>query len=172
MSHAAVQPYIEQALALGAADALAVTPHDLCFDSRTLLKCMFGCDDWGRNHSCPSRPANVSLAEYKEMLCRYSHGVLVHTHDKASLQRITLAVEGRAFAEGYYFAFSLADCGCCAACAGVDGQPCRFPQKARPALHSVGIDVFATVRRLGLPIHTLTDPAAEEQNWYGLVFIE
>jgi hypothetical protein len=36
----------------------------------------------------------------------------------------------------------------------------------------VGIDVFKTVRALGLPLTTLSDPNTEEQNWYSAVFIE
>ena len=43
---------------------------------------------------------------------------------------------------------------------------------ARPAFHSVGIDVFATVHRFGLPLRTLFDPGKEEQNWYSAVFVE
>ena len=167
------QAYLDLARELGATDAVAVSPQDMCFDSRTLLKCMFGCGDWGRNHTCPSRPANVSLAEYREMLCRYSWGVLIHTHDKALSQRISLSLEGTAFREGYYFAFSLSDCACCpGGCAAEQNQPCRFPRQARPAFHSVGIDVFKTVRQLGLPLRTLTDPGQEEQNWYSVVFVE
>lgn len=44
--------------------------------------------------------------------------------------------------------------------------------KARPAFHSVGIDVFKTVRQFGLPIKTLSDADTEEQNWYSAVFID
>jgi hypothetical protein len=35
----------------------------------------------------------------------------------------------------------------------------------------VGIDVFATVRRFGLPIETLANKE-QEQNWYAAVFME
>jgi predicted metal-binding protein len=80
--------------------------------------------------------------------------------------------ERKAFVEGYYFAFSLSDCGLCKECAGFTNGECRNVVKARPAFHSVGIDVFKTVRQLGLPINTLFDPAAEEQNWYAAVFVE
>lgn len=166
------QKYIDLALSLGAVDAVPFAISDICFDPRTLLKCMYGCKDWGCGNTCPSRKSNVSLAEYKDMLSRYQWGVIIHAHNKADSHKASLAVEGRAFADGYYFAFSLSDCALCQKCAGFDGQPCRFPAKARPAFHSVGIDVFKTARQLGLPIQTLFDPDKEEQNWYSAVFIE
>ena len=164
--------YCEKALELGAVDAVPFAICDIVFDSRTLLKCMFGCADWGKNHTCPSRAGSPSMAEYREMFSRYRGGLVIHTHEKWLSQSISLALEGQAFAEGWYFAFSLSDCGLCETCAAVGCEPCRFPKKARPAFHSVGIDVFQTVRGLGLPIYTLHDPAKETQNWYSALFIQ
>jgi predicted metal-binding protein len=69
-------------------------------------------------------------------------------------------------------AFSLSDCALCKRCAGFDGKPCANKKKARPAFHSVGIDVFATVKEMGLPIHTLREDDERSQNWYAAVFIE
>ena len=112
------------------------------------------------------------MAEYRDMLSRYQWGVLIHTHDKKLSQRISFALESQAFHDGFYFAFSLSDCGLCDTCAAVCGEACRSPQRARPAFHSVGIDVFETVHRLNLPLNTLGDPAQEEQNWYSAVFIK
>jgi hypothetical protein len=43
---------------------------------------------------------------------------------------------------------------------------------ARPAFHSVGIDVFKTVRQFGLLIETLPSKDHPDQNWYSAVFIE
>ncbi len=164
--------YIDTALSMGAIDAVEFTISDIAFDSRTLLKCMFGCTDWGKCHVCPSRPGSPSAAEYKEMLSRYGGGIIIHTHDKKLSQKISFTIEGDAFRDGHYFAFSLSDCALCSQCAAVTHEPCRFARMARPAFHSVGIDVFKTARGLGLPIETLTDPENEEQNWYSAVFIE
>lgn len=169
---AGFKKYTDKALEMGAVDSVEFDISDIVFDSRTLLKCMFGCDDWGKGHTCPSRPGSPTMAEYKEMFSRYRGGIIVHTHDKALSQKISFAIEGEAFRDGYYFAFSLSDCALCRECAGFSGAPCRFVHQARPAFHSVGIDVFKTVRGLGLPIGTLTDADKEEQNWYSAVFIE
>ena len=43
---------------------------------------------------------------------------------------------------------------------------------ARPAFHSIGIDVFKTVNQMGLPLRTLPTRDHEDQNWYSAVFIE
>ncbi len=56
-------------------------------------------------------------------------------------------------------------------CYGFTGPPCVNPKKARPAFHSVGIDVFKTVRKFGLPIDTLKDEN-DPVNWYSAVFVE
>ncbi|MDD4797563.1 MAG: DUF2284 domain-containing protein [Eubacteriales bacterium] len=166
-SHTLIQAAIDQ----GAVNAVRFDIEDILFDPRTLLKCMFGCEDWGKGHTCPSRPNNISLREYEQMLKRYRWGVLVHAHDKRTTQRISYALESQAFAAGYYFAFSMSDCAICEECSGRDGLPCRDPRRARPAFHSVGIDVFATVRALGLPIETLSR-SDQQQNWYAAVFVE
>ena len=163
--------YIETALKMGAADAAPFTIDDICFDTRTLLKCMYGCTDWGCNHTCPSRPGNPSIPEMQAMFQRYKWGVIIHTHDKKLSQQISFHLESQAFQDGYYFAMSLSDCGLCETCAAVKDQPCRFKRQARPAFHSVGIDVFKTVKQLGLPISTLSQPG-QEQNWYSAVFVE
>lgn len=166
------EKYIKYALENGASDAVRFDISDICFDSRTYLKCLYGCPDFGNNHTCPSKPGSPSMAEYKEMFSRYKWGIIVHTHDKTLSQKISFAIEGMAFRDGYYFAFSLSDCAKCEKCAAADGKPCRFVSQARPAFHSVGIDVFKTASKFGLPLHTLKNPENETQNWYSAVFVE
>ena len=166
------QKYIDIALEMGATDAVLFEIDQICFDSRTLLKCMYGCEDWGKNHTCPSRPGNPSMSELKEMFSRYKWGIIVHTHEKKLSQRISFKLESESFHDGYYFAFSLSDCGLCETCAGECNLPCRNVKMARPAFHSVGIDVFKTVSQMGLPIFTLQDRNDPEQNWYSAVFVE
>lgn len=163
--------YINQALKLGAEDAVPFKIEDIEFDPRTILKCSFGCEDWGKGLTCPSRPNSLMPWEYEKVLKRYSWGIIIHTHDKRASQEISFAIEREAFLKGHYFAFSMSDCALCARCAGFAGAQCVHPMKARPAFHSVGIDVFKTVRKFGLPIDTLKDEG-ETPNWYSAVFIE
>ncbi len=162
---------ITEALKLGAVNAVVFNIEDIVFDPRTILKCMFGCKDWGYGHTCPSRPNNLTLEQYERTLKKYNWGVIIHAHDKKTTQEVSFALERRAFIDGCYFAFSMCDCAVCKQCAGFAGEPCRNVEKARPAFHSVGIDVFATARKFGLPIYTLKDET-QEQNWYSAVFVE
>lgn len=162
---------VDAALGLGAVNAVAFNMDDIVFDPRTILKCMFGCGDWGKGHTCPSRPGNLSLEQYEAMLKKYSWGVIIHAHDKRTTQQVSYKLESKAFVDGYYFAFSMCDCALCKECAGFASEPCRNVKQARPAFHSVGIDVFATARKFNLPIYTLKDDT-QEQNWYSAVFVE
>ncbi|MDP4108577.1 MAG: DUF2284 domain-containing protein [Bacillota bacterium] len=163
--------FLEKALQMGASDAVLFGIDDIAFDSRTLLKCMFGCGDWGKNHTCPSRPGFPLPWDFEKILRRYSWGVIIHTHEKKLSHEISFGLEREAFLKGYYMAFSMSDCSSCEKCSCIDGASCRFPKSARPAFHSVGIDVFKTVHNLSLPLDVLQNEK-QQQNWYSAVFIE
>lgn len=162
---------ITKALAMGASDAVFFRIDEIAFDPRTILKCMFGCTDWGKGHTCPSRPGNLSVFDYQRILKNYSWGVLVHSNDNKVCQDVSFELERYAFLQGYYFAFSFSDCSICKECAGLNGKECVNRKNARPSMHSVGIDVFKTVRSFGLPIETLKDES-ETRNCYAAVFVE
>jgi predicted metal-binding protein len=163
--------FLKLAAKLGADHAVAFQIEDIVFDPRTILKCMFGCSDWGKGHTCPSRPGSLKLREYREIFEKYSCGIIIHSKSKKISQDVSLTIEKEAFLKGCYFAFSLSDCALCEECAGHRSKQCANPKKARPALQSVGIDVFKTVHQLGLPLKTLQNQD-EEQNWYSAVFFK
>ena len=164
------QPYIDLALDCGANHAMLVTPDEIVFDGRTLLKCMFGCPDWGTGPTCPSRQGFLKPWEFEALLRKYKAVLIIHAHHKKKAQEASFAVERAAFLDGDVLAFSMSDCALCAECAGNCGEACRNVRMARPAFHSVGIDVFSTVRKLGLPISVLKDED-QEQNWYAAVWL-
>jgi predicted metal-binding protein len=162
--------YLKLARKMGADDALVIWATDVVLDPRTYLKCMYGCKDWGKNWTCPSAPGAIRPWEFGEIfLRRYRLAILVHSFDKKTSQKISLAIEREAFLDGHYFAFSMSDCSLCESCA--HPEPCRNPKQARPAMQGLGIDVYATVRKFGLPLEPLRD-ATVAQNWYSLVLIE
>jgi len=165
-----IRKYIDLAIELGADNAVEFTIDQIVFDSRTLIKCMFGCTDYGFGHTCPSRPGGLKPWEYEKIFSKYERGVIIHSTSKKKSQDVSFEVERRAFLEGNYFAFSLSDCILCEECLGFKSLPCANPQKARPAFHSVGIDVFATVRQFDLPINVL-NVKSETTNWYSAVFV-
>jgi len=156
---------------LGAAHAVRFRPDDLVFDPRTLLKCMYGCDEYAAKHMCPSRPNALRPWEFERILRRYRWGIIIHTHDCVTAQKVALELERRAFYANRPFAISFSNCTLCDTCAGFDDLPCRHPTQARPDFHSVGIDVFRTVERFDLPVAVLQDEE-EEENWYSAVFVE
>jgi len=163
--------YIQQAIALGAVNAVKFNIADIAFDPRVVLKCIFGCKTYGKNHTCPYQKSPLTMEEYKQTLLHYKWGIILQCKDKNISQKASFEVERQAFLDGYYFAFSLSDYGLCKTCAKASELACPFPEKSRPAFHSVGIDVFKTVRSFGLPIEVLRDKDAE-QNWYSAVFVE
>lgn len=162
---------IKKALDMGADHAVAFKIEDIAFDTRTILKCMFGCTDWGKGPTCPSRPGALSVFDFQRVLREYSWGIIVHSSSKKMSQDVSFELEREAFLKGYYFAFSMSDCAICGQCVGLSGRECANRVKARPAFHSAGIDVFKTARRFSLPIETLKDET-EPQNWYSAVFVE
>jgi predicted metal-binding protein len=166
-----IKKYTALALELGADHAVAFTIDQIVFDSRTILKCMFGCSDWGFGHTCPSRKGGLMPWEFKPIFETFKNGIIIHSTDKKVSQDVSYEIERQAFMDGHYFAFSMSDCANCEKCTGFSGNRCANPKKARPAFHSVGIDVFKTVRQFGLPIETLKT-RDEPQNWYSAVFIE
>ena len=163
--------YMQKALDMGAANVVKFELADIVFDSRVILKCMFGCKDYGKEHTCPYQRSPLSMEEYERIFSKYKWGIIIGCPDKPTSQKISYEIERQCFLDGHYFAFSLSDCGLCSKCSKATDTECRFPEKARPAFHSVGIDVFKTVRQLGLPIGVLTD-RDQPQNWYSAVFIE
>ena len=160
-----------KALDLGADHAVIFRLDQIVFDARTLLKCRYGCADWGKGHTCPSAPGSLMPWEYERILQKYSWGLMIHSTSKTLAQEISYTLEQDAFFDGHYFAFSMSDCALCKECAGFRDNPCHHPGKARPAFHSVGIDVFATVRQFDLPL-TILASEDDVQNWYSAVFVE
>ena len=105
--------FVSQALKLGADDAVEFKIGQIVFDPRTIIKCMFGCDDWGKGHTCPSREGFLKPWEFEKILQKYSWGIIVHSHSKKVAQKVSYELERMAFTAGYYFAFSMSDCALC-----------------------------------------------------------
>ena len=163
--------YIDMALDMGADHAVKFNIGDIAFDSRVILKCIFGCATFGKNHTCPYQKSPLSMDEYREIFKKYTWGIVIGCRDKHLSQKVSFEVERACFLDGHYFAFSLSDCGLCKECSKVHNQECRVPTKARPAFHAVGIDVFKTVNDLGMPL-AVAKTYDDEINWYSAVFIE
>ena len=165
-----MQKYVDYAKDHGMIDAMIISPENIFFDIRAFLKCSWGCDRLNaENIRCDSR--NTTTEERIEMVKQYTNILLVHSHSAVELYRVLLRLERTAFLDGYYFAFTLRACAFCDDCKVKIGEDCSFPDKIRPCDQLFGIDVYKTVRQLGLPCEVLQSKE-EVQNRYGFLLID
>jgi len=157
------------ALEMGAADAKIFTVDRIAFDSRALLKCLFGCT--GGMHYCPERRDASSFISFSEIIKKYKWGIIICTHDLETGQSITLAIEKKAFLAGYYFAFGATECARCEKCAYTESKPCVDKRAQRPPLYALGIDVYKTVRGLGWELDVVQNEGDPVKN-ITAVFVE
>jgi predicted metal-binding protein len=170
MKGLSMKKYVQLAKELRMVNALIISPKEICFDIRAILKCRWGCEDFFcESIRCHTR--DTTYQERVEMIARYRHILLVHSHDARALSGAVLAIERAAFLDGYYFAFAIRFCNLCKACAVKKGNLCPTPDKVRPCDQSFGIDVYKTVRNLGLPCEVLQSKK-DIQNRYGFVLID
>lgn len=164
------EKYMDVAKSLDMANARLISPKDIFFDIRAILKCRWGCEDYSENSiRCGTR--NTTFQERVQMVKRYNHILLVHSHDARGLSAAVLEIERTAFLDGHYFAFAIRACNVCKVCAAQLGNPCPNPNKVRPCDQSFGIDVYRTVRNLGLPCAVL-HREHDVQNRYGFVLLD
>ncbi len=161
--------YLQMATDLGMVDGRIISPADIFFDPRAILKCRWGCDDFFK-HSIKCSVRDTSFQERIEMIKAYRDILLLRGHDGSQLSKAVLEIERAAFLDGHYFAFAIRYCRLCPNCALDRGEECPTPDKVRPCDEGFGIDMFKTVRNQGLPCEVL-QAKDEPQNRYGFVLI-
>ena len=166
-----MEKYIQMAKDLKMLDAKLITPDDLVFDIRAILKCRWGCEDCMDPDNIRCHPRETSLEERLAMIKKYKRILLLHSHDARQLSIAALVIEKAAFLDGYYFAFGIRCCNLCKNCHLDKGEQCPTPDKIRPCDQLFGIDMYRTATNLGLPIQVL-QKKDDIQNRYGLVLID
>lgn len=162
--------YIRIAKEFNMAKAIIISPDDIYFDIRAILKCRWGCEDFF-NQTIKCNTRNTSYTERTEMIKVYQSILFLHSHDARELSKAVLEIERMAFLDGYYFSFGIRYCKLCKICAIDQGKSCPTPEKVRPCDQSFGIDVYKTARNLGLPCDVLQNKE-DIQNRYGFILIE
>ena len=160
---------IGEAIELGATDAKLLKTSDIVFDPRSLLKCRFGCNRWGKYWTCQPH-VKLTSEQFLEALERYKTAIAIQSTDPKIAQEVTLAIEKKAMLElGAMYAFALVLCVLCEECAYP--EPCRFPHLARPSMDGLGVDIAKTVEPLGFKVNF--DPQGVFlPAWYSMVLLD
>jgi len=162
--------YLEKrALELGASQAKILDTDQIVFDSRSHLKCRFGCNRWGKYWTCPPH-LDIAPDVFMEAFNKFTRAIIIKSTDPKVGQDVALAIEKEAMLSlGYSFPFAMALCVQCEECAYPD--PCKYPHLARPAMDAYGVDIGKTVEPLGFKVEF--DPDGELlPAWYSMVLID
>ena len=158
-----------------------IDPQKIVTSHWVRMKCMYGCDEYGKTASCPPNVPSVSecekfFREYKEAVIFHFEKKVPKPEDRSKWTRKVnlklLKLEREIFLAGYQKAFLLFmdSCNICDECTGIK-EKCKEPKLSRPSPEAMSIDVFATVRQLDYPIEVLSD-YAQKMNRYAFLMIE
>ena len=165
----------------GFSDFKWIDPKEIVVAQWVRMKCMYGCENYGRNASCP--PNTPSLAECRSLFDSYKLGALFkftakfvdpdERHEWAKgVNRQLVELEKEISTSGYYKSFMLfvENCKLCRDCTNTRAA-CRNKKIARPSMEALGIDVLNTVSKYGYSINLLPDEK-QEMNRYAVILIE
>lgn len=165
----------------GFSDYRWIEPAEIVVAQWVRMKCMYGCNNYGRNASCP--PNTPSLPDCRAFFQEFRLGALFHLPKhlgdpeerhawSREVNRCLSELERQVFLSGYHQAFMLFmdNCTLCRECANTRAA-CRNKKQARPSPEGMGVDVFATVAKFGYPIAVL-DNFDQEMNRYAFLLIE
>ncbi len=164
-----MEKYIDLSKTYKMIHALIISPDQMVFDIRTLLKCHWGCENHD-NTSFKCQKRNTNFDERLQMVKSYKHILMVHSNNGSNVSRALLKIERQAFLDGHHLAFAIRHCSLCKTCSVDNGKPCTQPLKVRPCEAIFGIDVYETAKRHNLPCHPLQHKD-DVQNRYGFVCI-
>lgn len=166
---------------MGYSDFRWIDPKEIVVGQWVRMKCMFGCDSYGKNASCP--PNTPSIPECRNFFDTYKIGAVFrfekelddpeerHEWSKG-VNKGLLALERETFIAGHHKAFVLFmdNCKLCRDCTSTRSS-CRNKKIARPSPEAMGVDVFATVSKYGYPINVLSD-YQQAMNRYAILLVE
>jgi predicted metal-binding protein len=159
----------EKAVALGASEARVISTEQIVFDSRSFLKCRFGCNRWGRYWTCPPH-LNLSPEMFREAFGKYTSALVIKSAEPNVGQKVTVEIEKEAMmVSGCTYAFAMVLCVACEDCAYP--EPCRYPHLARPSMDAYGIDIGRTAESMGFKVEF--DPKGKLlPAWYSMVLLD
>ncbi|MBD3226925.1 MAG: DUF2284 domain-containing protein [Candidatus Lokiarchaeota archaeon] len=183
-----------KAIKYGASDMTTlIEVKDIVLPNWPRMKCKFGCKGYGKNLSCP--PYIPEPEKWREFLQDYSYALLIifegdpnHFFDNAMrFNKKIYKLERKAFLKGFQksFGFFIGPCKLCDECivneenfpkdldADIARSLCKHLDKSRPSMEAAGIDVFETIRSIGLDIEVITSRNGNQDvRFYGLLLLE
>ena len=159
--------YLEKAKEMGAQEALVISPTAVVTAPWVQHKCQFGCAHYGKSRCCP--PYTPTWKATQEILDSYTTALLIHNPGWNTTEIVRTLVHDL-FLDGYYKVTGFGS-GPCRLCKTCQPESCPHQDIALPSMEACGMDVFATARGLGLPIHVLPN-INDPHNCYGLVLVE
>jgi len=151
----------------GYTDYKWIEPSQIITAQWVRMKCMFGCNGYGRCAACP--PNTPSLDECERFFSEYQDAIILHftgTMDQPEerhnwskkINAKLVQLEREVFLAGCERAFLLFmdSCCFCKECAETR-ETCQEPRMARPSPEGMGMDVYSTVRQFGYSINVRTD---------------
>ena len=175
-----LEKYCRMAKDRGATDAITIHPDRVVTAPWVLIKCQFGCPDYGRGYCCP--PHTHTYDRTRAILDSYGRAILFRIEAPATEGRgkrykdymdMLVELEGTLFKDGYYKALVVLSGSCikCKKCGILTDNPCVNRARARPSMEACGIDVFQTARNNGFFIKTLKEKE-DTHNDYCLMLVD
>jgi predicted metal-binding protein len=154
----------------GLSDYKWIDPKEIVVAQWVRVKCTFGCSDYGLG-TCP--PNTPSVDDCDRFFKEYESGLIIRLSKYADknaypsdwsgeMTNKLLDIEREIFLSGYQKAFLLNQT-CCCLCKDCSASRinCKDKKRARPSPESFAVDVYQTVRNVGLDIHVIAESPAE-----------
>lgn len=160
---------VKDAFKLKASHASLVNVSDIQFEEQFRTLCEKNtCGFYNKNWMCP--PAVGPISDLKERVLEFEQGLLLQTiHElkssfdwkgmmSAGTNHTTLFRKILGSIEENYemhkiLPLNAGPCTFCAKCTFLEGEPCRFPEKAVFSVEACGIDVMALEKSCGMPYY-------------------
>jgi predicted metal-binding protein len=180
-----LEAYCRLAQESGASDAAVIASGDVVVDERVRLKCLVPrCLRAGETPNCPPNAPDLDLV--RKAFAAYSRAILFKC-DVSPIQAyapgsgktkeerrrvlsyhrqssdVVYSLERQAYKDGFHLAMGFGGGSCkdylCEGmlCQFLDSGRCRFPHRSRPAMEAMGIDVIATIDKVGWAAYALVD---------------
>ena len=176
----------------GACVIMPINPNEVVVGNWVRLKCQYGCPSYAKKLSCP--PYSPTPEDTRKVLGEYSKAYIIgynrsifkeygndsfgEIFPKAlkKIRKSILELEKYAFLSGYYKSFTYGFCGPCTLCKQCSAEngdlTCKLPKESRPSMEAAGMDVFKTVRNLGLELEVQNEINQDDLRMYTLLLLE